>query len=394
MSKSVKREKTKYKNIYFNTTTKKYDIKYNYKEYDVKTCKNVYKSKWIYNISTITEAKQELANLQVQGVKNTDKELTLQGAYEAWKIKALAQNFSPVTIQNTSNFMTIIYKFIPASTLLKNITEDVYYSFCADIRTAGYSEETLFSLNATFRKIINNSFKKRLISENILYYTDNLKTKQKQDYRIITKEEFDLLDNYFQKNNREYRLLINILYYCGLRIGELLALTYDDFEEFSYYKKTDEKPLTIVPTDKLTQQKHLEGMRVKINKSYVSRLKIEKETKNYKDRFIPLAPVVQRLYMRRRSDYLADGGSSLDKIFNVKYSTLNGVLKRSCRVCDIPPINCHDFRHTFISNLIKKNIPLSVIEKVSGDIQQTILKRYSHMFESDEVMILQALQDL
>jgi hypothetical protein len=44
--------------------------------------------------------------------------------------------------------------------------------------------------------------------------------------------------------------------------------------------------------------------------------------------------------------------------------------------------------------LIKKNIPLTVIEKVSGDNQNTILKRYSHMFESDEVMILSALQDL
>lgn len=45
-----------------------------------------------------------------------------------------------------------------------------------------------------------------------------------------------------------------------------------------------------------------------------------------------------------------------------------------------------------ISNLIRQNVPLLVIEKVSGDTQDTILRRYSHMFESDERMVLEALQ--
>ena len=39
------RTKTKYKSIYYNNTTKKYDVKYNYKEYSIETGKNVYKSK-------------------------------------------------------------------------------------------------------------------------------------------------------------------------------------------------------------------------------------------------------------------------------------------------------------------------------------------------------------
>lgn len=32
MAKAVKRNKTKYPNIYFNENTKKYDVKHNYKE--------------------------------------------------------------------------------------------------------------------------------------------------------------------------------------------------------------------------------------------------------------------------------------------------------------------------------------------------------------------------
>ena len=45
-------------------------------------------------------------------------------------------------------------------------------------------------------------------------------------------------------------------------------------------------------------------------------------------------------------------------------------------------------------NFLKNNVPLPVIEKVSGDTQQTILERYSHMFESDEVMVLLTMQSL
>lgn len=39
-------------------------------------------------------------------------------------------------------------------------------------------------------------------------------------------------------------------------------------------------------------------------------------------------------------------------------------------------------------------MPLPVIEKVSGDIQETIFKRYSHMFEGDEKIVLRALEEL
>lgn len=396
------RTKTKYKSIYYNNTTKKYDVKYNYKEYDIKSGKNRYRAKWSYNLNTLTEARAELARLQTAGVKVNDKDITLKGAYDLWEIKAIGQNFSPITIKNTSNFMTMIYQFLPASTKLKDIDEDVYYKFCANIRSQGYSEETLFSLNTTFRKVINHAFKKRLITNNFLLYTDNMKTKRKEDYRVITKEEYDLIDNYFKDNKcirknqnsyKKYRFMYNLLFFTGIRIGEALALTYNDFEEFSYYKKSDE-PLRISPTSESVNNKHLQGTRVIINKSYVSREKLLKDTKNYKKRTIPLSPSTERLYMRLKEEHKNNGGSLEDKIFSYDYSTYNSTIKKACEKLELEPCSCHDFRHTFISNLIKKNIPLTVIEKVSGDNQNTILQRYSHMFESDEVMILTALQDL
>ena len=85
----------------------------------------------MYNLRTLTEAKAELAKLQVGQVKTQDKDITMQG----WKIKAQGQNYSPVSINNTGQQMGMIYQFLLKETKLKDITEDVYYKFAADWRS-------------------------------------------------------------------------------------------------------------------------------------------------------------------------------------------------------------------------------------------------------------------
>lgn len=299
--------------------------------------------------------------------------------------------------------MSMIYQFLSADTKLKNIDETVYQKFCADMREHNYSDETLRLLNSTFRKMINLAYKKKLIKENFLFYADNLKTKRKEDYTVISKEEFDKIDNYFKDNEYwrlgenkypKFRLMFNILYYTGLRIGECLALTYNDFEEFSYYKKTDEKPIRIAPSSESVKEKYLQGMRININKAYVSAIKLTKDPKNLKKRNIPLAPAPGRLFMRIKEEHLLKDGLLDDKIFNWQYGLCDKTIKKACKDLELPLFSCHMFRHTFISNLIKSNVPLSVIEKVSGDTQEIILKRYSHMFESDEIIVLEAMRNL
>lgn len=399
-----KRTKTKYPGIYFNETTQKYDVKYNYKIYNPLTKKNDYKQKWAYNFLTLTEARAELAKLQSGGVKPEDKDITLGGAFELWKLKATTQGFSPVTISNTEDHMKMIYQFIHKDIRLKDITEQVYLQFCSDIKNHGYADETLHSINATFRKLINLCYKKKLVKENILDYSDNLKTKTKETYRLIEHDEFMQLQAYFRDNKFVrlginnypiYRFLVYLLYYTGVRIGEALALTFADFEKFDYYKKDDpDKPkVRLVPSDD-DIGKHLQGMRVKINKAYISDIKLTKDPKNYKKRTIPLPGYVERLFIAIRANHLQSGGSLDDKIFDFGHGAASSMIKNVCKKIGIPIATCHDFRHTYISNLIKNGVPLPVIEKVSGDTQQTILKRYSHMFESDEVMVLLALQNL
>lgn len=171
-----------------------------------------------------------------------------------------------------------------------------------------------------------------------------------------------------------------------------MALTYEDFEEFDYYKRRDEKPIRLAGT-KATEHDHLRGLRLKITKSMLADGTI-KEPKNFKKRTIPLDPCVERLFFIEYNANMSRGGNITDRVFQYRYGNCLSLITKACEKIDIPLCSLHTFRHTFISNMIRNNVPLPVIEKVSGDTQETIFKRYSHMFEQDEVMVLKALEDL
>ena len=83
-----------------------------------------------------------------------------------------------------------------------------------------------------------------------------------------------------------------------------------------------------------------------------------------------------------------------DKIVPFGHGAVANKLDTACKKLGLEHYTCHEFRHTFISNLISFGVPLPVVAKAAGDTQETILKRYSHMFESDEVMVLKAMDNL
>ncbi len=384
MEKPQKRTKTATPCIYRNEKTGRYDVKYNFSEYDPVGLKNRYRSKWICGFDTVREAKQALASCHSRNVHTRETEITLKGAYELWEKRAYARNLSPVTILNTKEQCEVIYRFFPENTKIKNLTEENYYAFARDMRASGLSEESIHTINATFRKLINLCYRGNLIPENFLERCDNIHTKKKENYRLINTSDFDLLDSYFMYEGSKAgpgegageRFLFQLLYFTGLRIGEALALTFDDFEE------------------DMKTEKGSGSFTVIVTKSYTSRLGITKTPKNEKNRSVPLADRPSALFRECRDLYLNQGGKSGDVLFPSSYNAYDRLLKRACRECGLPAFHCHEFRHTFISSLIAESVPITVVEYVSGDTQQTILKRYSHMFENGKSVVSRVMNGL
>ena len=399
-----KRIRTEHRNIYYNVDTGKYDIKYNYKEYNESRQRNDYKAKWTYNINTIDEAKAVLEKMSVRKESRQENGVTLQDAFELWKNKAVAQGYSKITIINTEYYMKMLGDVMPLDTKIGEITEGMYEKLFSECR-GKYKDETIKTLNATFRKLINLAYKKRLVLENPLARADNVKAKKTDKIRIITPEEWRKIDLYFCEKgapNLRCRLLFNLLYYTGIRIGECLALTRADFEgmdtHISKYEMQSVQSET-VPMDlkdeetqgNEMQESEPQKMRLNVSKTILQDGTLADRTKNRKNRKIPLSPAVIRLYL---DDTQTQSGDKSDRIIEGAYNVYASNLTMACRRTGVAHCSCHSFRHTFISNLMRKGVPLPVIEKVLGDTQKTIFERYSHMFDDDEKLVLEALEKL
>lgn len=390
-----KRIRTGHRNIYYNVETGRYDVKYNYKTYNPLKQKNDYKSKWKYGILTLDEAQEILAVLQKRESDRVSSGITLQGAFELWKNKANAQGYSKMTIINTENYLKMLGEVIPVNTKIEDITAELYDDIFAKCR-GKYRDETIKTLNATFRKLVNLSYKKRLINENPLARMDNVKSRKTDKVRVITSEEWKKIDDYFSSSKYadiSCRFMFNILYYTGIRIGECLALTWEDFEVFdsSQDRRGNGVPANSDADPTAEGDESIQRMRLNISKTILRDGTPKDTTKNKKNRKIPLSPVVIKLYQENAKMWL---GSKTDRVFAGTYNTYVSSISVACRKTGISHCSCHSFRHTFISNLMRKGVPLPVIEKVSGDTQKTIFERYSHMFDDDDGLVLEALENI
>ena len=288
------------------------------------------------------------------------KKATFWTAVELWREKAKFNGFSPKTVRNTETFVRMLAQFVPLTTSLEKFTAEEYERVVAQMRASGYAPETVHDLNATMRKLLNLAVRRKLVRKNILTEVENLRVARRREARVIPAGDFEKI--IARTEQVRYRFLFNLLYYAGLRIGEALALKPADFSFDG------------------------EIWRVKISKSYLHDFKLMKSTKNGKVREVPLSPKVFGEFLRTNR-----ARSKNAQIFNFSPQAARAMLHKICDEARVPRYRLHEFRHTFVSNLMRGGVPLPMVAQMAGDTQATVLKRYSHAFLDDEQLVLRAL---
>ena len=398
------RVRTKYPNIYFNDQTKKYDVKFNFKEYDPLSGRNRYRSKWRYSCATVSEAKEALKRLQQQDQSPEQSDITLAGIAALWEIQARVNRLRDTSIENTRRQVKAISTIIPGDTKLKNITVDTFNNFVLALRESGKKESTVSNYVACLKKLMRYAYRRGFIRSDIFdqitgcnQARGETKSKDGLSSRLITREEFLLLDQCLQGRGRKhmgvdnhmtFRLLFHLLYYSGLRIGEALALMPKDFQE---------------KRDACRQKNGSEGtdpviFQVAVTKTAVRNggLSVREGTKNYRDRFIPLPGKFRELYTAymRCCEEMGHPVDADARLFPYTPEAVYYALQRYCREAGIRPHSAHDFRHTYISNLVALGLPVSEVAEWSGDSQQTILRTYIHATENYKQRLLETLNKL
>lgn len=164
-------------------------------------------------------------------------------------------------------------------------------------------------------------------------------------------------------------LVFNTLFYAGLRVGELLALTAADID--------------------------LTSSVISITKTYVSKNKKDKITtpKSHNSvRKVAISPFLleeYQQYMARIFDLQPD-----ERLFPYSPDWVRRQMVASCKRSGTRKIRIHDIRHSHVSLLIDLGFsPILIAERI-GDTVDMVNQVYGHLYPNRHAEVANRLQDL
>ena len=216
--------------------------------------------------------------------------------------------------------------------------EDVILSF-------NYTNNFNSLLFSTFSGFLEFCCKYYNLSVNVAHEVGNFRKKQETDNRdFYTLEEF----NRFIKcvDNEIYKQFFNLMFYCGTRPSEAMALKFNDIKE------------DYIIINKSIERRGNRAIGTPKNVSSNRNIYIDKRLK--KDLFN-----LRNLYMDKFG-FFEDNFFVFGGIKPLSTTTVDRYKLKACQSANLRPITQHQFRHSHASLLCSENVPISVISSRLG----------------------------
>ncbi|MBP1736751.1 MAG: site-specific integrase [Oscillospiraceae bacterium] len=232
-----------------------------------------------------------------------------------------------------------------------------------------YSETYLKTVHNQISAIFNFACKYYQLSENPARVCGAMGKKNADCMNFWTVDEFkEFMEAISDKVVSQ--TVFNLLFWSGMRSGEMLALTLDDFD--------------------------FEARTVSINKNYArldnEDLILEPKTPKSK-RKITLPPFLCDLIKSYAEKLVAY--ESTERLFNVTKHYLKHEMNRGCKKSGVKVIRIHDLRHSHASLLIEMGFsPLLISERLGHEDIKTTLQTYSHLYPNKQGEVADKLQSL
>ncbi len=323
------------------------------------------RAKWLLQLKIDNDASLNISFKEVYEEWYVYKSMTLK-CTTAYKLKkSLDKN-----ILNYFKIYKLNYIKMNVITLYYNYLQKQNLSPKYQNKMVGYLKEllTYASDNYNFdRKVLSKINKKRITS---------IENQQNSEWNFWTYDEFNLFISYV--DNEYWSLIFNFMYFTGLRIGEFIALTWNDLNfknktlriNKSYTNKSGNKDIHIV--DPKTSNSIRE---IDLDDNLIDLL-----TKHYKNE--------SQIYKFQKDMNIF---GNIDYIAPTTFARYLDLYIKKANVKRITP---HGFRHSHVSLLFHLGCDeLEVAERV-GDTVEVIRKTYYHMFPSKKSNTVKALNDL
>ena len=231
-----------------------------------------------------------------------------------------------------------------------------------------YSTTYLKSIHSQLSAIFNHAVRYYRLQKNPAEIVGNMGKDSHKEMLFWTKEEYKKFS--FEMMDKPVSFYaFEMLYWCGIREGELLALTPADF---NFDKET-----------------------VTINKSY-QRLKGQDVITSPKTKKSNRTIKMPKFLCEEMKEYLGMlyGLKKKDRIFTVTKSYLHHEMDRGAKAAGVKRIRIHDLRHSHISLLIDMGFSAVAIADRVGHESIDITYQYAHLFPSKQIEMAEKLDDL
>ncbi|MBQ4427878.1 MAG: tyrosine-type recombinase/integrase [Oscillospiraceae bacterium] len=231
-----------------------------------------------------------------------------------------------------------------------------------------FSDSYLRTIQSQFNSIINYAFSKGYLHHNPLADIKNMGVKDKR-VEFWTAEEYERFA-YCAMNAPEYYYAYEVLYWCGLREGEMLALTLGDID--------------------------LKGATISITKTYqrVKKQDVVTTPKTPSSVRTVSMPAFLCDELQEYIDMLYEPKTD-DRIFMVSKSKLAQKFHKFAEEAGLKRITVHGLRHSHVSLLISKKYDIFEISKRIGHKSiKTTQDIYGHLFDDVQKTIANDLDNI
>ena len=231
-----------------------------------------------------------------------------------------------------------------------------------------YSETYLKNLHNQLSCIFNHAVRYYDLGVNPAAKAGSIGVKNAKEMNFWTKDEYMQFSEVMMDKPVSF-YAFEMLYWCGIRLGELLALTPEDFD--------------------------FQNRKLRINKSY-QRIKgqdviTEPKTKK-SNRTIEMPDFLceeMQDYLRMLYDQKSD-----ERIFTISKSYWHHEMDRGVKETGLKRIRIHDLRHSHVSLLIELGFSAVAIADRVGHESIEITYRYAHLFPSKQAEMANKLSEL
>lgn len=234
----------------------------------------------------------------------------------------------------------------------------------------GYSQTYLKTINNQLSAIFNYAVKYYDLPRNPCTQAGSMGKGKAEEMQFWTQDEFETFVEFIKDKPVSYYAFLT-LYWTGIRLGELLALSLADFNAEERTLSITKSYQRIKGRDVVTEPKTVKSKRVITLPDFL---------------VTELEEYTGRLY----------GIMANDRLFCITKSYLEKEMMRGVELSGVKKIRLHDLRHSHASLLISKlgAQPNLVAERLGHEKIQTTLSTYSHLYPNQSRSLADQLNGL